>query len=134
MLNVQNIKIVTSFREQLNLKLKKKKQLNETYVMNTHISMNIYMREKRRPFELYPIRTYVIIQLRHDSLNKTPRRMKKKEKEKETFVKIKTIPNDQPLRSIQLSSKERNILANDNEQTSSRFDKKYGTYRTTPTS
>lgn len=81
--------------------------------------MNIYMREKRRPFELYPIRTYVIIQLRHDSLNKTPRRMKKKEKEKETFVKIKTIPNDQPLRSIQLSSKERNILANDNEQTSS---------------
>lgn len=86
--------------------------------------MNIYMREKRRPFELYPIRTYVIIQLRHDSLNKTPRRMKKKEKEKETFVKIKTIPNDQPLRSIQLSSKERNILANDNEQTSSRFDKK----------
>lgn len=40
--------------------------------------MNIYIREKRRPFELYPIRTYVIIQLRHDSLNKTPRRMKKK--------------------------------------------------------
>lgn len=77
--------------------------------------MNIYIREKRRPFELYPIRTYVIIQLRHDSLNKTPRRIKKKENEKETFVEIKCpCPTDQSLRLIRLSSKERNILANDN--------------------
>lgn len=106
----------------LNWKKKKKNNwMKSTWWTPTYQCMNIYTREKSKT-----IWTLSDKNLRNNSTSPWFFKQKplgewkrKKKREKRWCENEMPMPNDQSSRLIQPSSKERNILANDNEQTSS---------------